>query len=77
MNQKSQPQTQMMVSKSLLNKRTGNFTFDQKGLKIFDEDWLLHSNEYNGNKKPDKTYSGNNYLGGYSDHLPIYINIKK
>ncbi len=26
--------------------------------------------------KPYRTYSGPRYLGGYSDHLPVYIRYK-
>ncbi len=43
---------------------------------IFDEDFLK---ERKGRKKgvPFRTFRGNNYLGGYSDHFPVYINLKK
>jgi hypothetical protein len=29
-----------------------------------------------GNKKPATTYGGDNYYGGYSDHLPIQLRLK-
>jgi hypothetical protein len=34
--------------------------------------------EYKGNIQPKRTYAGSKYLGGYSDHLPVSIqmNIK-
>ena len=32
--------------------------------------------EYKGNIQPKRTYAGNKYLGGYSDHLPVSIKIK-
>lgn len=31
--------------------------------------------EYKGNKQPKRTYVGDKYLGGYSDHLPISIDV--
>lgn len=31
---------------------------------------------YKGNIVPFRTYGGSKYLGGYSDHLPVYINLK-
>lgn len=39
---------------------------------IFKKDWLL----YEG-KSPNRTYGGTNYYGGYSDHLPVYMDVKK
>jgi endonuclease/exonuclease/phosphatase family metal-dependent hydrolase len=32
--------------------------------------------EYKGNIQPKRTYAGNKYLGGYSDHLPVSIEIR-
>lgn len=32
--------------------------------------------EYKGNKQPKRTYVGEKYLGGYSDHLPVSIDLK-
>ena len=43
---------------------------------IFDEKFLA---EWEGNYKgnPFRTYAGRKYLGGYSDHFPVYIQLKK
>ncbi|MFM7638006.1 MAG: hypothetical protein ACKO5W_09080, partial [Crocinitomicaceae bacterium] len=30
---------------------------------------------FKGNKQPFRTYAGTKYLGGYSDHLPVSIDI--
>ncbi|MFO8055080.1 MAG: hypothetical protein R6U19_07985 [Bacteroidales bacterium] len=40
---------------------------------IFDADFLM--TEDNGIKKPYRTYLGFRYIGGYSDHLPVYMDI--
>lgn len=40
---------------------------------IFNPRYLLYFNK-EGRVKPDRTYSGK-YVGGYSDHLPIYLRI--
>jgi len=44
---------------------------------IVKEDWLLQDGSddprYEG--YPLRTFAGQKYLGGYSDHLPIYIQI--
>lgn len=39
---------------------------------IFRKDWLL----YEG-KSPNRTYGGSNYYGGYSDHLPVFMDVEK
>lgn len=44
----------------------------EKGI-ILTIDYLLSS--YKGNIVPFRTYGGSKYLGGYSDHLPIYIDL--
>lgn len=38
--------------------------------------FLLEDDVKNADKKPFRTYWGFKYLGGYSDHLPIYIDLK-
>ncbi len=36
---------------------------------------MIYIND-SGEESPNKTYSGNTYYGGYSDHLPVYTRIK-
>ena len=43
---------------------------------IFDDKFLAEwKGDYKGN--PFRTYIGRKYLGGYSDHYPVYIQLKK
>jgi len=43
---------------------------------IFDEDFLKsHNGKFKGT--PYRTYVGKRYKGGYSDHFPVYITLKK
>jgi predicted extracellular nuclease len=42
---------------------------------IFDADFLLEKDEKNMGVKPFRTYSGFSYKGGFSDHLPVYIDL--
>ncbi|MBQ0768399.1 MAG: endonuclease [Bizionia sp.] len=43
---------------------------------IFDPEFLKqHEGRYEGN--PFRTYVGKKYLGGYSDHFPIYMTLSK
>jgi len=41
---------------------------------IFQEDWMMFDHPKNG-KTPNRTYGGPNYYGGYSDHLPVYVEV--
>jgi len=42
---------------------------------IMDLGFLLTDDDNYGGRKPYRTYNGRRYLGGYSDHLPVKINI--
>ncbi|MBO7418479.1 MAG: endonuclease [Bacteroidaceae bacterium] len=39
---------------------------------VFKADFLLEDDDRYGGKLPFRTYSGMKYIGGYSDHLPVY-----
>ena len=66
---------QVIISRSLLNKKYSGLKVTENVQGIFKPDWILHKNE-DGVKVPDKTF-GRNYYGGYSDHLPVYIYIDR
>ncbi|MFK7784838.1 MAG: hypothetical protein AB8B56_06975 [Crocinitomicaceae bacterium] len=61
----------MMVSKSFLKKKT---KVKKKTAEIYTPEFLL--TEYKGNIVPKRNYGGRKYLGGYSDHMPIVIEVK-
>lgn len=64
---------QILVSHNFLNYEKGTHSF--ANANIFDEKFLT---EYEGKYKgtPYRTYSGRKYIGGYSDHFPVYIQLK-
>ncbi len=64
---------QIMVSHNLLNYTKGTHSFAHAD--IFDESFLK---EFKGKYKgtPYRTYAGRKYIGGYSDHFPVYIQLK-
>ncbi len=64
---------QIMVSQTLINSRSGLTTSSEK-FRAVSDDFLLVSNR-NNEKVPFRTYSGPQYLGGYSDHLPIIVEL--
>lgn len=60
---------QILVSKSLLNRENHHFFFFRE--YIYNKSYLT---EYTGRYKgyPMRTWEGNQYRGGYSDHFPVY-----
>jgi len=62
---------QVIVGKNLLNAKKG-FSSNGKA-NVFVEKWMLYFDKKTG-YKPNRTY-GRNYYGGFSDHLPIYIDL--
>lgn len=65
---------QFIVSFSVVRKKN-NLKLAYKAHGIYYKDWLLQKNKKE-EEFPFKTFSGSHYLGGYSDHLPIYLDIK-
>jgi predicted extracellular nuclease len=63
---------QIMVSKSLYT--VGN-QFVATKANIFAADFLLVDDVKYLGKKTNRTYIGFKYNGGYSDHLPVYVDI--
>ena len=61
---------QLIVSKSLI--KGASLSIENDAAHIFNPSWLLDKE----NKRPFRTFRGPVYLGGYSDHLPVYLDIK-
>jgi hypothetical protein len=60
----------MIISRPLLAHTTPH------SLQIFDAPFLLQDDEAWFGKKPFRTYYGAQYIGGFSDHLPVYMDFK-
>ena len=58
---------QIVVSRSLLS--------HVSSCRIFDEPFLLEDDTKYGGVKPRRNYQGPRYLNGYSDHLPLVLEI--
>lgn len=66
---------QVIVSKNLLRKNNGIYT--EPGLvTIFSPDFLLKKDSKYPGPSPYSTYSGYRYQGGFSDHLPVILDLK-
>ena len=65
---------QILISTNFFEHNKEEFSFDKAD--IFDEDFLTqYSGKFRG--QPYRTYAGKKYKGGFSDHFPVYIQIKK
>ena len=64
---------QILVSSGLLNGKKGIQM--ERQMKVGAEDFLLEEDKTYFGKKPYPSYKGLRYVGGYSDHLPIYITL--
>ena len=58
----------LVVSQAVLN---GMQVEGRKG-NIYSNDWMLYINK-TGDKTPNRSYVGDKYVGGVSDHFPVYL----
>lgn len=65
---------QFIVSGNLLMKEN-RIQIKNNEANIFKADFLLEKDEKYYGKKPYRTNLGPRYIGGFSDHLPIYLNL--
>jgi endonuclease/exonuclease/phosphatase family metal-dependent hydrolase len=63
---------QMILSGNFWNKEKG-FVYAARQGNIFDPEWLMFTSA-EGISRPNRT-SAKEYYGGYSDHLPVYIDL--
>lgn len=62
---------QIMLSGNLVS-GNASLQYVKNSVDIKDDEWLRqHGNKYEG--FPLRTYGGRKYLGGYSDHFPVYL----
>jgi predicted extracellular nuclease len=65
---------QVIVSEALLTCTHGLYT-DQKNFRIFKPDFLLKNDSKYPGVTTFSTYRGYRYQGGFSDHLPVLIDL--
>jgi predicted extracellular nuclease len=63
---------QVIMSYALLDK---NNPVVMASPSIFRASWLIEPDEKYLGDRPYRTYAGPKYLGGYSDHLPVYVDL--
>lgn len=65
---------QFVASPGILDSTARLFTQPQHA-QIFDADFLLEEEKDGVGSIPNRTYIGFKFHGGYSDHLPIYVDV--
>ena len=65
---------QFIVSEGLL-KRKSSIRTSTKQVQIMRHPFLLIEDDKYGGEKPFRTYNGMKYQGGFSDHLPIVLDL--
>ena len=65
---------QIMITQALYHSKIGLRT--KSTATIFDADFLLEPDNNNMGTRVLRTYSGFKYIGGFADHLPIYIDLR-
>lgn len=64
------------ASRSLVAKRANLEIVDNESV-VFSPEFLLIEDSQGLGFKPHRTYNGPNYIGGYSDHFPIFVKIRE
>jgi len=67
---------QFIISSNLLTENN-TILVSKEGVRIHNLEFLLEEDKTHGGEKPYRTYVGYKYNGGYSDHLPIYLDLIK
>ena len=67
---------QIIVSQKVINDKK-NYHCDYLSGNIYQDEWMMYDNPKVGMLTPNKTYGGDMYFGGVSDHLPVFVVLKK
>ena len=65
---------QAIISDNLMD--GSGLDISEEGLEIFWREFFLFYDRKYKEFKPNRTYGGPKYYGGYSDHLPILLHLK-
>jgi outer membrane protein OmpA-like peptidoglycan-associated protein len=65
---------QVLISSSFVDKKIESWKI-QDAEVVYNQDWITRFGGYEGG--PNRSFGGNNYQGGYSDHLPSVVYLKR
>ncbi len=63
---------QIVVTQNLIYSKSNLFA-SLSTAKIFKADWLMEKDDVG--QRLNRTYIGFKFHGGYSDHLPVYVDV--
>lgn len=66
---------QFLASNAMLHAQ--GFRVYPHNANIFSPEWLLFKHPHYGTFQPNRNFSGPRYHAGFSDHLPVYVQIEK
>lgn len=66
---------QIIVSGNMLSEKQSFHALPHTAT-IFRREFMMTEDKTYGGLRPQKTYHGNKYEGGYSDHLPVFLDLK-
>jgi len=66
---------QIIVSRELLNPKNHFYADWDDSAGVLQRSWMMYRDKKYG-LRPNRTYGGPNYYGGFSDHLPVYLTLK-
>ncbi len=66
---------QIMISKSVYEKNSG-LMYEPNSAATFRAPFVTFRDPKTGVQRPNRTYSGDKYHGGYSDHLAVYLKLR-
>ena len=65
---------QWIVSSGVLD-NSHKLTLNPRNSIIFQREWMMQEDNQSFGLKPFRSYEGDAYIGGYSDHLPVCIKL--
>ncbi len=65
---------QIIVSPNMMDKH-GEFAIKPSDFNVFYKEFLIFQHPKYKTYQPNRTYAGPKYIGGYSDHLPVYVEL--
>ncbi|MBE9509963.1 MAG: hypothetical protein IMY71_03725 [Bacteroidetes bacterium] len=67
---------QIIVSQKVISDKK-NYHCNFSSGTIYQDKWMMYDNPKVGMLTPNKTYGGDMYFGGVSDHLPVFVILEK
>lgn len=65
---------QIIISQGLSSAKKG-YRYKANSANILKKDFVLYKNPKTAEERPNRTYSGEKYFNGYSDHLAVYLEL--